>query len=49
MEWLEKEKRRKQIYNYEKNAGKAFFGYEIIRSLDKTDRVIPIFVAEPIE
>ena len=43
MEWLEKEKRRKQITNGEKSAGRAYFGYEIIRALDKTDRVMQHF------
>jgi demethylmenaquinone methyltransferase/2-methoxy-6-polyprenyl-1,4-benzoquinol methylase len=43
MQWLEKEKRRKQIYNDEKGAGKAYFGYEVIRTLDKTDRVMQHF------
>jgi demethylmenaquinone methyltransferase/2-methoxy-6-polyprenyl-1,4-benzoquinol methylase len=43
MGWLEKEKRRRQIDNDEKSAGKAYFGYEKIRSLDKTDRVMQHF------
>ena len=43
MEWLEKEKRRKQITNDQKSDDKAYFGYEIIHTLDKTDRVMQHF------
>ena len=39
MGWLEEEKRRAQIYNDEKSADSAYFGYEPVRPLDKTDRV----------
>ena len=43
MEWLEAEKRQKQIKNSPKSADEAYFGYERIRSMDKTDRVLQHF------
>ena len=43
MGWLEEEKRRAQIYNDEKSADPAYFGYEPVRTLDKTDRVLQHF------
>ena len=43
MEWLEKQKRRMQINNSAKSADKAYFGYERIRTSDKTDRVLQHF------
>jgi demethylmenaquinone methyltransferase/2-methoxy-6-polyprenyl-1,4-benzoquinol methylase len=43
MAWLEEEKRREQIYSNGQRAGTAYFGYERIRTLDKTDRVLQHF------
>jgi demethylmenaquinone methyltransferase/2-methoxy-6-polyprenyl-1,4-benzoquinol methylase len=43
MGWLEKQKRQKQIFSDKKGAGKAYFGYEIIRTPDKTGRVMQHF------
>ena len=43
MEWLEEKKRRAQINNSPKSADKAYFGYERINTVDKTDRVLQHF------
>ena len=43
MAWLEDKKRRNQILNGEQRAGAAYFGYERIRSAEKTDRVLQHF------
>jgi demethylmenaquinone methyltransferase/2-methoxy-6-polyprenyl-1,4-benzoquinol methylase len=39
MIWLEDKERRAQIYNGEQSADAAYFGYQRIRSAEKTDRV----------
>jgi len=43
MGWLEEEKRRAQIDSDEKRIDTAYFGYERIRTLEKTDRVLQHF------
>ena len=43
MGWLEEEKRRAQIDCDEKRIDTAYFGYERIRTLEKTDRVLQHF------
>ena len=43
MEWLEEKKRQTQINNSPKSADEAYFGYERIRTVAKTDRVIQHF------
>lgn len=43
MGWLEEEKRRAQIYSDDFKTDTAYFGYERIRTLDKTDRVLQHF------
>jgi len=43
MAWLEDEKRREQICNTEQCADAAYFGYERIRSAEKSDRVLQHF------
>ena len=43
MEWLETQKRQKQIKNSIKSADEAYFGYERISSRDKTNRVLRHF------
>ncbi len=43
MGWLEEEKRRAQIDNDGNKIDTAYFGYERIRTLDKTDRVLGHF------
>ena len=43
MGWLEEEKRRSQIDNDEKRTETTYFGYERIRTLEKTDRVLRHF------
>ncbi len=39
MEWLEEKKRQTQIDNNSQNVDEAYFGYERIRTVAKTDRV----------
>ena len=39
MEWLEDKKRRMQINNRSESSGEAYFGYERISTMAKTDRV----------
>jgi demethylmenaquinone methyltransferase/2-methoxy-6-polyprenyl-1,4-benzoquinol methylase len=43
MEWLEEKKRQTQINNSPQSADEAYFGYERISSVAKTDRVIQHF------
>ena len=43
MEWLEEKKRRTQINNSPKGGDEAYFGYERISTVAKTDRVIQHF------
>ena len=43
MEWLEEKKRQTQINNSPKSADEAYFGYERISTVAKTDRVIQHF------
>jgi demethylmenaquinone methyltransferase/2-methoxy-6-polyprenyl-1,4-benzoquinol methylase len=43
MEWLEEKKRQRQINSNPKSADEAYFGYERIRTVAKTDRVIQHF------
>jgi len=43
MGWLEEEKRRSQIDSDEKKKDTTYFGYERIRTLDKTGRVLQHF------
>jgi len=43
MGWLAEEKRRTQIYGDPKSSDTAYFGYERIRTRDKTDRVVRHF------
>jgi demethylmenaquinone methyltransferase/2-methoxy-6-polyprenyl-1,4-benzoquinol methylase len=43
MVWLEEKKRQAQINNIPKNANEVYFGYERIKSVDKTDRVLQHF------
>lgn len=43
MEWLDTQKRQKQIKNSPKSADEAYFGYERISSRDKTNRVLRHF------
>ncbi|MGD9240858.1 MAG: bifunctional demethylmenaquinone methyltransferase/2-methoxy-6-polyprenyl-1,4-benzoquinol methylase UbiE [Desulfobacterales bacterium] len=43
MQWLEEKKRRPQINNSPKSADEAYFGYERISTVAKTDRVIQHF------
>ena len=43
MEWLEEKKRRTQINNSPENTDEAYFGYERISTVAKTDRVIQHF------
>jgi demethylmenaquinone methyltransferase/2-methoxy-6-polyprenyl-1,4-benzoquinol methylase len=43
MAWLEEKKRQAQIHNGKKFADKAYFGYERVRTSDKTDRVLQHF------
>ena len=43
MEWLEEKKRRTQINNSPESTHEAYFGYERIRTVAKTDRVIQHF------
>jgi hypothetical protein len=43
MEWLGEKKRQTQINNSPKSADEAYFGYERISTVAKTDRVIQHF------
>ncbi len=43
MEWLEEKKRQTQINNDPKSADEAYFGYERINPVDKTDRILQHF------
>jgi demethylmenaquinone methyltransferase/2-methoxy-6-polyprenyl-1,4-benzoquinol methylase len=43
MTWLQDKKRRTQILNNEQRSDAAYFGYERIRSAEKTDRVLQHF------
>jgi demethylmenaquinone methyltransferase/2-methoxy-6-polyprenyl-1,4-benzoquinol methylase len=43
MEWLEEKKRQAQINNGTKSDDEAYFGYERINTVDKTDRVLQHF------
>ena len=45
MGWLEEEKRRSQIDSDEKKKDTIYFGYERIRTLDKTGRVLQHFTS----
>jgi demethylmenaquinone methyltransferase/2-methoxy-6-polyprenyl-1,4-benzoquinol methylase len=43
MQWLEEKRRRTQINNSPKSTDAAYFGYERVSTVDKTDRVIQHF------
>ena len=43
MEWLEEKKHQTQMNNSPKSADEAYFGYERINTVDKTDRVLQHF------
>jgi demethylmenaquinone methyltransferase/2-methoxy-6-polyprenyl-1,4-benzoquinol methylase len=43
MGWLDKEKRRAQIYSDDQTTDTAYFGYEPVHTLDKTGRVLQHF------